>query len=80
METLDPPFMFVPRPRFLSFREKIAFGEQFKVPVSIPTNLQARGIQGKVVYLLRTSKLIKNRMNFSSLLDRLGLLEPCLSF
>lgn len=54
VETLDPPFMFVPRPRILNAPTKIGFGKRFTVPVSIPNNLQARKIQG-IVYYLRSS-------------------------
>ncbi|KAK7681667.1 hypothetical protein QCA50_015401 [Cerrena zonata] len=51
VETLDPPFMFVPRPRILDGPEKIGFGKRFTVPVSVPDNLQTRNIQVALVDL-----------------------------
>ncbi|KAK7681668.1 hypothetical protein QCA50_015402 [Cerrena zonata] len=45
VETLDPPFMFAPRPRILNAPAKIGFGKQFTVPISIPNNVQPRNIQ-----------------------------------
>lgn len=49
VQTLDPPFMFVERPKILNIPEKLAFGKQFTVPVSIPNNLRSPGakVQGK---------------------------------
>ncbi|CAL1711813.1 unnamed protein product [Somion occarium] len=45
VETLDPPFMFVARPRILNVPSKIGFSQRFTVPVSIPTNLRAAKIE-----------------------------------
>ncbi|CAL1711882.1 unnamed protein product [Somion occarium] len=45
VESLDPPFMSVPRPRILTAPSKIGFGKRFTVPVSIPSNLKASNIQ-----------------------------------
>ncbi|PIL37644.1 hypothetical protein GSI_01338 [Ganoderma sinense ZZ0214-1] len=42
IQTLDPPFMFVPRPRILSMPEKLAFGTRVSVPISIPNSLNRR--------------------------------------
>lgn len=48
VETLDPPFMFVPRPRILNAPEKIGFGKRVTVPISLPNNLRGRNIQGRL--------------------------------
>lgn len=39
--------MFVPRPRILDVPKKVGFGKQFTVPVSIPTDLQVKKVQGE---------------------------------
>ncbi len=39
MQTLDPPFMFVERPKILNTPEKLAFGKSVTVPISLPANL-----------------------------------------
>ena len=48
METLDPPFMFMERPKILTMPEKIAFNKRVTVPVSIPNALRRPGakVQG----------------------------------
>ncbi len=39
VQTLDPPFMFVERPKILSTPEKLAFGISVTVPISLPESL-----------------------------------------
>ncbi|KAI1791060.1 glyoxal oxidase precursor [Ganoderma leucocontextum] len=39
VQTLDPPFMFVERPRILSAPEKLAFNGKVTVPISLPESL-----------------------------------------
>ncbi|KAI0774648.1 glyoxal oxidase N-terminus-domain-containing protein [Trametes elegans] len=39
VQTLDPPFMFVPRPKILSTPEKLGFNKTFTVPISLPLEL-----------------------------------------
>ncbi|EJF62425.1 hypothetical protein DICSQDRAFT_201380 [Dichomitus squalens LYAD-421 SS1] len=39
VQTLDPPFRFVERPKILSAPQKLAFGSSVTVPVSIPDSL-----------------------------------------
>lgn len=46
VEILDPPFMSVARPKILDTPKKIGFNQQFTVPVSIPSELDASKIQG----------------------------------
>lgn len=48
IQTLDPPFMFVPRPRILDMPAKIGFGQRVSVPISVPNNLNRRdaNVQG----------------------------------
>nr|VWP02011.1 C2H2-type domain-containing protein [Ganoderma boninense] len=50
IQTLDPPFMFVPRPRILSMPAKLAFRKRVSVPISIPNGLNRRSanVQGGV--------------------------------
>ncbi|KAI0027650.1 glyoxal oxidase N-terminus-domain-containing protein [Vararia minispora EC-137] len=45
VETLDPPFMQVPRPALQSVPSKLAFGRTFTVPVTVPSNLAAKTVQ-----------------------------------
>ncbi|EJD50467.1 glyoxal oxidase precursor [Auricularia subglabra TFB-10046 SS5] len=45
VETLDPPFMSVPRPVIRSTPDKLAFGSTITVPVSVPATLAGRNIQ-----------------------------------
>ncbi|KAI0076968.1 hypothetical protein K474DRAFT_1182017 [Panus rudis PR-1116 ss-1] len=40
VQTLDPPFMFVDRPKIVSAPKKIGFGKKVTVPVSIPASLR----------------------------------------
>ena len=47
LETLNPPFMFTERPSIKSVPDKIGFGQQFSVPVTVPANLRATNVQGK---------------------------------
>ena len=51
VETLDPPFMFVDRPRILSTPEKIPFNTRVTVPISLPLELSRPGAkaQGKLL-------------------------------
>ncbi|KAI0774655.1 glyoxal oxidase precursor [Trametes elegans] len=39
VQTLDPPFMFVPRPKILSTPKKLGFNKTFTVPISLPLEL-----------------------------------------
>ncbi|KAH9854783.1 glyoxal oxidase precursor [Lenzites betulinus] len=39
VQTLDPPFMFVERPKILNTPAKLAFGKTFTVPISLPSSL-----------------------------------------
>ncbi|KAI8989902.1 glyoxal oxidase precursor [Trametes punicea] len=48
VQTLDPPFMFVDRPQILSMPEKIAFGKNITVPISVPLALTRPGAQVQV--------------------------------
>ena len=50
VETLDPPFMFVDRPKILSAPEKIPFNSSVTVPISLPLELSLPGsrVQGKL--------------------------------
>ncbi|KAI0737810.1 glyoxal oxidase precursor [Daedaleopsis nitida] len=48
VQTLDPPFMFVERPKILSMPEKIAFAKRVIVPVSIPAALRRPGAKVQV--------------------------------
>ncbi|KAH9911058.1 glyoxal oxidase precursor [Epithele typhae] len=43
IQTLDPPFMNVARPRILSMPEKIGFGKTITVPISVPAALRRAG-------------------------------------
>ena len=54
VETLDPPFMFVDRPRILSAPEKIPFNRRVTVPISIPLELSRPGakVQGKLLLVV----------------------------
>ncbi|PIL37675.1 hypothetical protein GSI_01369 [Ganoderma sinense ZZ0214-1] len=48
VETLDPPFMFVGRPRILSAPAKIPFNTRVTVPVSLPLALSRPGANVQV--------------------------------
>ncbi|KAI0757980.1 glyoxal oxidase precursor [Fomes fomentarius] len=39
VETLDPPFMFVERPKILDIPDKVPFGQSITVPISLPSSL-----------------------------------------
>ena len=39
VQTLDPPFMFVERPKILSAPKKLAFNSRVTIPISIPQSL-----------------------------------------
>ncbi|KAI0705751.1 glyoxal oxidase precursor [Cerioporus squamosus] len=41
IQTLDPPFMSVPRPQIVSMPEKLAFNQSFTVPISLPSSLRS---------------------------------------
>ena len=49
VQTLDPPFMFVERPKLLNMPAKLAFNRRFTVPISLPRSLSGLGakVQGK---------------------------------
>ncbi|KAM5542449.1 hypothetical protein V8D89_003908 [Ganoderma adspersum] len=48
VETLDPPFMFVDRPKILGAPEKIPFGSRVTVPISLPLELSLPGAKVQV--------------------------------
>ncbi|EIW62408.1 uncharacterized protein TRAVEDRAFT_184707 [Trametes versicolor FP-101664 SS1] len=48
VQTLDPPFMFVERPKILNTPAKLAFNNKFTVPISIPSNLARPGAKVQV--------------------------------
>ncbi|EIW61172.1 glyoxal oxidase precursor [Trametes versicolor FP-101664 SS1] len=48
VQTLDPPFMFVDRPKILSTPEKLAFGASVTVPISLPASLAREGAKVQV--------------------------------
>ncbi|KAL1944356.1 hypothetical protein VTO73DRAFT_3541 [Trametes versicolor] len=48
VQTLDPPFMFVERPKILNTPAKLAFNKKFTVPISIPSNLARPGAKVQV--------------------------------
>ncbi|KAF7424119.1 hypothetical protein PC9H_009422 [Pleurotus ostreatus] len=45
VQTLDPPFMKVARPRLLSMPKKLRFGQRISVPISVPPSLIGRDIK-----------------------------------
>ena len=53
IETLDPPFMFVERPKILDMPEKIGFGKKVTVPISVPSSLSTPGakVQGTLPFV-----------------------------
>ncbi|KAI0832917.1 glyoxal oxidase N-terminus-domain-containing protein [Trametes gibbosa] len=48
VQTLDPPFMFVERPKILHAPAKLAFGKKVTVPISLPTALARPGAKVQV--------------------------------
>ncbi|EIW61178.1 glyoxal oxidase precursor [Trametes versicolor FP-101664 SS1] len=48
VQTLDPPFMFVERPKILNTPAKLAFNKKFTVPISIPSTLTRPGAKVQV--------------------------------
>ena len=54
IQTLDPPFMSIPRPQIKSMPEKLAFNQTFTVPISLPSSLSPNAnIQGIVGIMRR---------------------------
>ncbi|KAI0737817.1 glyoxal oxidase precursor [Daedaleopsis nitida] len=51
VQTLDPPFMQVPRPRILSMPKKLGFGRRVTVPISLPTSLRRPGAPVQVALM-----------------------------
>ena len=45
VETLNPPFMFVDRPKILSAPAKVPFNSSVTVPISVPAALRRRGVK-----------------------------------
>ena len=45
VENLNPPFMFVERPKILNTPVKLGFNKRITVPVSIPASLSARNLK-----------------------------------
>ena len=43
VETLDPPFMLLERPKILAMPQKLPFGQTITVPISLPTSLSMSG-------------------------------------
>lgn len=58
VQTLDPPFMFVERPKILNTPAKLAFNKKFTVPISIPSTLTRQGakVQGNCLVISHTTK------------------------
>lgn len=54
VETLDPPFMFVERPKILDIPDKVPFGQSITVPISLPSSLSNPDakVQGEIPPLL----------------------------
>ena len=54
VETLDPPFMFVNRPKILSTPEKVPFNSSVTVPISLPLELSGPGarVQGESIFCM----------------------------
>ena len=50
VQTLDPPFMKVPRPRLLSMPKKLRFGQRVSIPISVPPSLLGRDVKGKYIH------------------------------
>ncbi|KAI0832923.1 glyoxal oxidase precursor [Trametes gibbosa] len=48
VQTLDPPFMFVERPKILNTPAKLAFGKKVTVPISLPNTLAHLGAKVQV--------------------------------
>ncbi|KAI0650925.1 glyoxal oxidase N-terminus-domain-containing protein [Trametes meyenii] len=48
IETLDPPFMFVDRPKILRTPQKLAFNTRVAVPISVPPALASAGAKVQV--------------------------------
>ncbi|KAH9854840.1 glyoxal oxidase precursor [Lenzites betulinus] len=48
VQTLDPPFMFVERPKILNTPEKLAFNKSVTVPISLPNTLARPGAKVQV--------------------------------
>ncbi|KAH9939374.1 glyoxal oxidase precursor [Epithele typhae] len=51
VQTLDPPFMAVERPRMLSMPAKLAFDSSVTVPISVPASLVANATNVKVALM-----------------------------
>ncbi|KAI0737793.1 glyoxal oxidase precursor [Daedaleopsis nitida] len=51
VQTLDPPFMFVERPKIVSMPEKLAFGKRVTVPISLPLALSRPGAKVQVALM-----------------------------
>ncbi|KAI9060002.1 copper radical oxidase [Trametes sanguinea] len=51
VQTLDPPFMFVERPKILNTPEKLAFNKSFTVPISVPSSLASPGAKVQVALM-----------------------------
>ncbi|KAM5542486.1 hypothetical protein V8D89_003945 [Ganoderma adspersum] len=48
VETLDPPFMFVDRPKILSAPAKVPFNSRVTVPISVPAALRRRNAKVQI--------------------------------
>ncbi|KAI0705748.1 glyoxal oxidase precursor [Cerioporus squamosus] len=48
VQTLDPPYMSMPRPRILSMPEKLGFGKRITVPISLPGALNRHSAKVRV--------------------------------
>ncbi|PIL37702.1 hypothetical protein GSI_01396 [Ganoderma sinense ZZ0214-1] len=48
VQTLDPPFMFVDRPKILSAPAKVPFNSRVTVPISVPAALRSRNAKVQI--------------------------------
>ena len=72
VQTLDPPFMFVERPKILSAPQKLAFNGSVTVPISVPESLSHDNakIQGiSLNRLMNTSRACAEYLMAVSLMD-----------
>ncbi|RDX47756.1 glyoxal oxidase precursor [Lentinus brumalis] len=51
VQTLDPPFVFVERPKLLNVPKKLAFGKRVTVPISLPNTLARPGAKVQVALM-----------------------------
>lgn len=58
IQTLDPPFMSMERPKILDMPQKLGFGKEVTVPISLPASLSRTGanVQGSSISFACTPK------------------------